>query len=71
MFPAPVPVVRRPCLRCGVPTRVDRAVSGYGPDCAERLGLTVATPRLRVEAQTGPDLFTNDDEEDACDGWDR
>lgn len=62
----------RPCRRCGHPTRADRAVQGYGRDCAEQLGLTGGT--VDVE-QDGPDLFDVLEDEigpdDECDGWDR
>jgi hypothetical protein len=46
---------------------------GYGSRCAEELGLTTTTPRLRTDAQTGTDLLDLLDEEpeDHCDGWDR
>lgn len=74
VFPQPMAVLRQPCARCGVATRVDRLVAGaYGSDCAAQLGLTTATPRLRADAQTGPDLLDllNEDPEDCCDGWDR
>jgi hypothetical protein len=78
MFPRPTPVARRPCARCGIPTRLDRLVAGaYGSDCATLLGLTTTTPRLRSHAQAGPtllDLLIGDDDdepEDCCDGWDR
>lgn len=71
MFPAPAPVERLPCLDCGTPTRVDRAVQGYGEECATKRGLIVRRPRLRSAPQTGTDLFAAVDEDDACDGWDR
>ncbi len=78
MFPRPVAVLRQPCARCGVATRVDRLVAGrYGSDCAERLGLTVTMTRLRVTPQTGPDLLDllngepNVEPDDHCDGEDR
>lgn len=46
-------------------------VAGYGSDCATRLGLIASVPRVRVDPQSGPDLFAAADEDDMCDGWDR
>jgi hypothetical protein len=48
-------------------------VHGFGVDCAAKLGLIVATPRLRVDDQTGMDLLDllAEEPEDCCDGWDR
>lgn len=60
-------VPRKPCRRCGRPTRADKLIKGYGKDCAERLGLTGSASDV---GQTGPDLFDAADEEDHCDGWD-
>jgi hypothetical protein len=73
MFPHPTPIATKRCLKCGTPARVDRMTGGYGSRCAEELGLTVTTPRLRTDAQTGADLLDLLDEEpeDHCDGWDR
>lgn len=75
-FPGYGRPARKPCARCGHPTRVDRMVHGFGVDCAAKLGLIVATPRLRVDDQTGPDLLAQlallaEEPEDCCDGWDR
>jgi hypothetical protein len=46
---------------------------GFGEDCAAKLGLIVAVPRLRAGEQTGADLLDVLAEEpaDCCDGWDR
>lgn len=73
MFPEPSRPARKACARCGHPTRVDRMVHGFGEDCAAKLGLIVAVPRLRVDDQTGTDLLDLLAEEpaDCCDGWDR
>ena len=71
VFPRPGPVATIPCRDCQTPTRVDRAVDGYGERCAEKRGLIVSRPRLRSAQQTGPDLMDQFDEEDHCDGWDR
>jgi hypothetical protein len=74
VFPRPVAVLRQPCARCGVATRVDRLVAGrYGSECAEKLGLTPAMIRLRSTVQDGPDLLDvlAAEPEDECDGWDR
>ncbi len=71
VFPGQSPVERRPCARCGHPTRADRMVHGFGIECATQLGLVAAVPRLRTDPQTGPDLFDAYEEDDACDGWDR
>ncbi len=58
----PVPELPR-CARCGHRVPTGKLVDGrYGEDCAEKLGLTVATPRVRADPQTGPDLFTSLDE---------
>jgi len=48
-------------------------VHGFGADCAAKLGLVVAVPRLHFDEQTGPDLLDLLAEEpaDCCDGWDR
>lgn len=73
MFPRPITPPMQPCARCGHRTRVDRLVYGFGEDCAAKLGLVVATPRLRTHVQTGTDLLDllNEDPEDHCDGYDR
>jgi hypothetical protein len=73
VFPRPVAVLRQPCARCGVATRVDRLIQGFGSDCAAKLGLTVAITRLRSTVQDGPDLLDvlAAEPEDECDGWDR
>lgn len=68
MFPAPAAVETRPCRRCDRPVRADRLVRGYGGSCAELLGLTGGTVETE---QSGPDLFADLEQEDACDGWDR
>jgi hypothetical protein len=46
---------------------------GFGEDCAAKLGLIVAVPRLHAFEQTGTDLLDllSDEPEDCCDGWDR
>lgn len=62
-------VPRKPCRRCGHPTRADRLVGGYGPACAKELGLTGGIGDRGD--QTGPDLFDAYTEDDECDGWDR
>ncbi|WP_433717741.1 hypothetical protein ACQP2Y_26535 [Actinoplanes sp. CA-051413] len=64
---------KKPCARCGHPTRVDRMIHGFGEDCALKLGLIVAVPRLRTDEQTGTDLLDllAEEPEDCCDGWDR
>lgn len=61
---------RSPCARCSRLTAVESLVLGFGPDCAQRLGLTVPKPRIRAGGQDGPDLFDTADEDDHCDGWD-
>jgi hypothetical protein len=73
VFPQPVAILRRPCARCGVATRVDRLIHGFGSDCAAKLGLTVTMIRLRSTVQDGPDLLDvlAAEPEDECDGWDR
>ncbi len=50
------------CARCFKKTRQDRAVQGFGRDCAARLGLTIPAPRVRSDPQDGPDLFDAFDE---------
>ncbi|MFF5077108.1 hypothetical protein ACFY36_08655 [Actinoplanes sp. NPDC000266] len=71
MVPPDAPVMRR-CPRCGHLTRADRMVKGFGRDCATQLGLT---GRSVDTGHEGPDLLDilreQQDEEDACDGWDR
>ena len=64
---------KKPCARCGHPTRVDRMIHGFGEDCALKLGLIVAVPRLRTDEQTGTDLLDllAEEPDDCCDGWDR
>lgn len=42
---------------CGRLVYVDRAVYGYGEDCAEKLGLVVHRGRCNNPGQTGPDLL--------------
>ena len=65
----PVSVPRKPCARCGHPTRVDRLRNGFGPECAAMLGLTGGTVDV---GHTGPDLLDALEEDgDLCDGWDR
>lgn len=73
VFPCPVAVPTIPCRACRTPTRVDRAVQGYGRDCAEKRGLITVTTRLRASVQDGPDLLDilAEEPEDECDGWDR
>jgi hypothetical protein len=73
MFPDPTPIPRARCEDCGTLARVDRMVHGLGSKCARDAGLIVSTPRLRTDAQTGPDLLDllDDEPEDHCDGWDR
>jgi hypothetical protein len=48
-------------------------IHGFGEDCAAKLGLIVATPRVRSGEQTGDDLLDllAGEPEDCCDGWDR
>ncbi len=60
----------RKCPRCGHPTRADRMIKGFGPDCAAQLGLTGRTVDT---GHSGPDLLDllRDEPEDCCDGWDR
>lgn len=62
----PVPRARLRAGRRQVPCRnplcrrwvyVDRAVYGYGEDCAETLGLVVHRGRCNNPGQTGPDLL--------------
>jgi hypothetical protein len=71
----PAPTARKGrCQRCH--REAARLIEGHGEECARQLGLTTATPRLRIDPQTGPDLFTtegddHDDPEDHCDGHDR
>ena len=69
--PVPRPARRVKCRRCGHPVAAGRDINGYGEDCAAILGLTVATPRVRADPQTGPDLFTTapeaDEPGDHCD----
>ncbi|MFB6392613.1 hypothetical protein [Polymorphospora lycopeni] len=60
--PALLPAPTRPPARCrapgcGKPVHFDNLVDGYGPECARQRGLTVTTPRIRCDEQTGPDLF--------------
>jgi hypothetical protein len=68
LFASPPPVAWTRCLRCSKPTRQDRAVHGFGRDCAERLGLIASTPRVHSGVQYGPDLFAAFEEDDSCDG---
>lgn len=70
MFPTPTTVQRLPCRDCGTLTRVDRAVQGYGADCATKRGLIVRRRRLHASPQDGATLFDAADEDNACDGWD-
>jgi hypothetical protein len=72
-FPEPHRPARKPCARCGHPTRVDRMHRGFGEDCAAKLGLIVAVPRLHAFEQSGTDLLDllSEEPEDCCDGWDR
>lgn len=71
MFPTPAAVTWVRCARCSKPTRTDRAVHGFGRDCAQRLGLIAPAARADAVPQDGPDLFAAFEEDDACDGWDR
>jgi hypothetical protein len=73
LFAEPDRPARKPCARCGHPTRVDRMVHGFGEDCARKLGLIVATPRVDAGEQTGTDLLEllAEGPADCCDGWDR
>lgn len=56
---APSPRLQVPCRnpRCRRPVYVDRAVYGYGEDCAESIGLIVRRSRADGTEQTGPDLL--------------
>jgi len=56
--------VRRRRIRCRNPlcrrwVYVDRAVYGYGEDCAETRGLVVHRWKLTDHGQEGPNLFTH------------
>jgi hypothetical protein len=71
-WPEPVRATTTPrCTSCHRPVPSGKLTEGLGESCARDHGLIVHTPRLRTEAQTGPDLFTNPEEEDHCDGYDR
>jgi hypothetical protein len=60
----------RRCPRCGHPTRADRMVKGFGPECAVQLGLV---GRSVDTGHAGPDLLDvlSDLTADECDGADR
>lgn len=62
LWPTPVRPAR--CARCHRRTARAHLVDGFGPDCAQLLGLATATPRLGLHVQTGPDLFDDLDEGD-------
>lgn len=69
-----LPALPARCDHCHRPvSRVNLVAGKYGSTCAEDLGLTVTTPRVRVLPQTGPDLLQllNEEPEDHCDGYDR
>jgi hypothetical protein len=75
VFPRPKPVATKRCGRCQKPTKLVNLIKGYGPDCAEQLGLT---GRPRDTEQTGTTLLDLLDEGDHldepgdhCDGWNR
>jgi hypothetical protein len=44
----------RRCPRCGHPTRADRMIKGFGPECAVQLGLV---GRTTDTGHDGPDLL--------------
>jgi hypothetical protein len=65
------PVALRRCPRCGHPARADRMVKGFGRDCAAQLGLTGRSVDTGHEGPDLLDLLGSDEDQDACDGWDR
>lgn len=69
MFPPAAPIPRVRCRRCGQWARQDRAVQGYGSECAALLGLTGGTVDVGQDGPTLLDLL--DEDADMCDGWDR
>lgn len=57
LWPDP-PALPARCQRCHHPVARSRLVAGrYGSGCAEQLGLTTTTPRVRTDPQTGTDLL--------------